>query len=122
MSRGAKILAALLMLAVAASAAWLLLVPTGAVARITQNGELLEEIPLEEVEEPYSFTITGENGAENTVSVERGRISISHASCPDQVCVNQGWISNGVVPIVCLPNGIVIEITGGGEDLDAANG
>lgn len=126
MSRGAKILAALLVLAVAASAVWLLLVPkdapTGAVARITQNGELLEEIPLEEVEEPYSFTITGENGAENTVSVERGRISISHASCPDQVCVNQGWISNGVVPIVCLPNGIVIEITGGGEDLDAANG
>ena len=72
MSRGAKILAALLVLAVAASAAWLLLVPkdapTGAVARITQNGELLEEIPLEEVEEPYSFTITGEKrGGEHGV-------------------------------------------------------
>ena len=58
----------------------------------------------------------------NTVQVEPGRIRVSAADCPDQVCVHQGWISTGVVPIVCLPHQIVIEITGGESYADAAAG
>ena len=54
--------------------------------------------------------------------MEPGRIRVSAADCPDQVCVEQGYISDGTVPIVCLPHGLVIEIVGGEEPLDGAAG
>ena len=119
-----KVILFLLLAAVAASAAWLLLrdgdtdAPT---ARILRDGVLLEEIDLDRVAEPYSFTLEDGSGA-NTVQVERGRIRISAADCPDQVCVKQGWISGGAVPIICLPHRLTIEIVDGGGDLDGAAG
>ena len=61
-------------------------------------------------------------GGSNTILVEQGRIRVIEANCPDQVCVDQGWISNGTVPIVCLPHKLMIQIVGGGEALDAATG
>ena len=119
-----KVITALLLAAAAASAAALLLQRGGApspTARITRDGKLLEEIALEKVDEPYSFTLEDGSGS-NTVQVEKGRIRISEADCPDQICVNQGWISGGAVPIVCLPHRLMIEIVGGGGGLDGAAG
>ena len=119
-----RVILFLLLAAVAASAAWLQLrdgdtdAPT---ARILRDGALLEEIDLDRVAEPYSFTLEDGSGA-NTVQVERGRIRISAADCPDQVCVKQGWISGGAVPIICLPHRLTIEIVDGGGDLDGAAG
>ena len=91
------------------------------VARITRDGEVLDEIELDRVGRSYSFVLEDERGS-NTISVERGRIRVSQADCPDQVCVDQGWIADGTVPIVCLPHKLVIEIVGGGNDFDAAAG
>lgn len=119
-----KVIFALLLAAVAASAAWLLLRGRRTdtpVARITQNGTQLEEIDLNRVDEPYSFVLEDENGS-NTVLVEKGRIRISEADCPDQICVKQGWISDGTVPIVCLPHKLVVEIVGTGGELDGGAG
>ena len=45
---------------------------SNAVANIYQNGTLIRSIDLESVEESYTFTIEGENGAYNTVLVEPG--------------------------------------------------
>ena len=95
---------------------------TGAVAEIYSGGELIESIDLSLVTEGYSFTVTGPDGGENTVLVEPGRICVSQADCPDQVCVHQGWIETGVVPVVCLPNELVIRITGGDGGLDGVSG
>ena len=93
--------------------AWIFITQTkvsNAVANIYQNGTLIRSIDLETVEESYTFKIEGENGAYNTVLVEPGHISITDSSCPDKVCISQGRISDGVLPITCLPNGIVIQI------------
>lgn len=124
MNRNAKVILLLLVLVGAACAAYVLLRPagTGVVARITLDGELVEEIDLSAVTEPYTFTLEGPGGFTNTIQVEHGRIRVLEAGCPDQVCVNQGYISDGTVPIVCLPNRLVIEIVGGGDSLDAAAG
>ena len=124
MNRNAKVILLLLVLVGAACAAYVLLRPagTGVVARITLDGELVEEIDLSAVTEPYTFTLEGPGGFTNTIEVEHGRIRVLEAGCPDQVCVNQGYISDGTVPIVCLPNRLVIEIGGGGDSLDAAAG
>ncbi len=119
-----RVILFLLLAAVAASAAWLLLrdgdtdAPT---ARILRDGVLLEEIDLDQVDEPRSLVLEDGSGS-NTVQVERGRIRISAADCPDQVCVKQGWISGGAVPIICLPHRLTIEIVDGGGDLDGAAG
>ena len=91
-------------------------------ARITLDGALVREIDLTGVEEPFSFTVEGPAGLTNTILVEPGRIRVSEADCPDQICVHQGFISDGTTPIVCLPNKLIIQITGGGEALDAAAG
>ena len=124
MSRNAKIILSLLLAAAVLSAGVILLGERGTsspVARITLDGELIREIPLNEVEESYSFTVDAEGGS-NTILVEPGRIRVSEADCPDQVCVNQGFISDGTVPVVCLPHKLMIEIVGGGSEFDAAAG
>ena len=125
MKGSTKLLLALLALAVGASAASVLSRrrgPEDPVARILLDGTLMDEIRLDKVGASFSFTVEGTDGGFNIIQVERGRIRVSQADCPDQTCVDQGWISDGTVPIVCLPHGLVIEITGGGEDLDAAAG
>lgn len=125
MIKSTKVILLLLAAAVAACAVFLLLGPgkTGRpVARITLDGALVEEIDLGGVGEAYSFALDGPGGFSNTILVEAGRIRVSQAGCPDQVCVHQGYISDGTVPIVCLPNRLIIQITGGGDGLDAATG
>jgi len=124
MSKKAAILGAAL-LAAAACAALFLLIPRKTdrpVARIVLDGEVVEEIDLTRVETPYSFPVESGTGGENTILVEPGRIRVSQADCPDQICVEQGPISDGTVPIVCLPHKLIVEIVGGGEELDAAAG
>lgn len=119
-----KIIVLLLAGAVAASAAVLLLRDGGApspVARITRDGVLLEEIDLNKVDQPYTLTFEDESGS-NTISVEKGRIRVSAADCPDRVCVNQGWIADSTAPIICLPHRLMVEIEGGGGDLDGGAG
>lgn len=94
------------------------LLPGGTVASVYLDGECVHSVDLSADFEPYTFTVSGV--VENTISVEHGRICVLHSTCPDQVCVNQGWISNSVVPVVCLPNSLVIKIEGGsGGDYDA---
>lgn len=124
MSKNAKIILILLLAAAVLSAGFLLLQQKqtpSPVARITLDGELIREIPLDEVEESYSFVVEDEEGS-NTILVEPGRIRVSEADCPDQVCVNQGFISDSTVPVVCLPHKLMIEIVGGGSEFDTAAG
>lgn len=121
MTKSVKIGIAALAVVVVASAAALLLAPKekGAIARVTQDGEVLYEIQLNEVPGPQTYHVNGENGAYNTVLVQQGHVRMLEASCPDQVCVNQGWISDSTLPIVCLPNKVMIEIVGEEGQLDA---
>lgn len=120
MTKQAKIALALLAaLAVGCCAALLLPKPEAAVARITQNGKLVREIDLSARSAPESIQLRDETGTvHNVIQVEAGRIRMLEADCPDQVCVNQGWISDSALPIVCLPNQVIIEIVGGEGNLD----
>jgi len=98
------------------SAVVLVLAPwgkAGNTAVIRHNGEILHRIDLSAVKESYTFSVDGSDGKHNEVTVEKNRICVSAANCPDQVCVHQGWIGSSGIPVVCLPHGLVIEITGG---------
>ncbi|MCI8538651.1 MAG: NusG domain II-containing protein [Oscillospiraceae bacterium] len=89
----------------------------GTVANVYQDGVLVWSIDLSEVREAEELTIEGPAGG-NTVQAEPGRIRVSGAGCPDQICVGQGWLSGGVTPIVCLPNRLVIRLEEGENELD----
>lgn len=92
------------------------------VAKILAEGEVVMEIDLSQVTAPYSFTLEWSDGHYSTFGVEPGRICILDANCPDRLCVRQGWMSDGTVPITCLPFRVVIELTKGGGLVDAATG
>ena len=79
-------------------------------AYIYQDGELIQTIDLRAVTESYQFTVTTKNGRSNTLEVRPGEIGVSDASCPDHICVNQGFIHNSLLPITCLPNKLVIQL------------
>lgn len=83
---------------------------TGYTADIYQSGELLTSIDLSAVSQPYTFTVTGENGCTNEIEVRPDEIGIISADCPDKLCVHQGFISDSRLPITCLPNRLVIQL------------
>ena len=80
-----------------------------AVALIYHDGILIKSVVLADVEGAFTFSVTTAD-SENIILIESGRISMAVASCPDQICVRQGVITNGVRPIVCLPNRLKIRI------------
>ncbi len=90
-------------------------------AQILQNGVVIRTVDLENVAEPYEFELVSENGGHNTIRVENGRIGVVAADCPDKICVRQGFIESGVLPIVCLPHRLSVVITDEGG-VDAAAG
>ena len=54
----------------------------------------------------------------NVVTISGGKVSVTEASCQNQVCVKHGTISMTGETIVCLPNRLVVRIEskGGGYD------
>ncbi|NLT39777.1 MAG: NusG domain II-containing protein [Clostridiales bacterium] len=90
----------------------------GETAQIYSEGELLYEIDLSAVTQPYTIDLGG-----NTVLVEPGQISMLGANCPDKLCVRTGAIRNGSYPIVCLPNKVrIIIVNSAKDDIDAISG
>lgn len=89
------------------------------IADIYQDGKLLQSIPLNTVEEAYTFTVVSKNGGQNEIRVCPGSIGIVSADCPDKLCVKQGFISSSLLPITCLPNHLVIQLRTEETDLNA---
>ena len=86
-------------------------------AEVWQDDRLVERVELTDTTD-RTIDLDGHN-----VIVLSGKTAVMQsADCPDQVCVDQGWIYDGTVPVVCLPNRLVIQIEGGGDGLDSATG
>lgn len=92
------------------------LLPKGTTVGVYLDGKCVEVIDLARVTEPYAFPLTGKSGLTNTVEVEPGRIRVREADCPDQVCVDRGWLEADGQPIVCLPNTLVIQVENPSEN------
>lgn len=77
------------------------------IAEIVQNGEVIYTFDLNTAPN-QTIKIEASNGSSNTVTVEDGEIFISSAECPDKTCVNSGKLKSDGLPVVCLPNRLVI--------------
>ena len=80
------------------------------VAKVFLFGKLQKTIDLKNVKEPFDFTIMNDNGGSNVIHVEKGKICVLKANCPDQICVKRGYVTSKAAPAVCIPNGVVIEV------------
>lgn len=58
------------------------------------------------------------NGGTNTLVIENRQAYISHADCPDKLCVNQGRIWGSGQMIVCLPNRVTVTVEGVSSGVD----
>lgn len=85
-------------------------------AKVYQDGVLLYTFELDEIKEEQEFLVENEDGETNVVRVSSEGISVSEASCPDQICVKRGVVLYSEVPIVCMPNKLVIEFEKTGEE------
>lgn len=103
------IFGSLLLLAAIFSTASLTRKSEGSFAVVYRDGRCIYAVDLSKVDEPYELTFSDESGY-NRIRVERGKIAIVDADCPDRVCVDSGWLSDSALPIVCLPHRIVIRI------------
>ena len=54
----------------------------------------------------------------NKVTINDGTVSMSFSDCKGQDCVNHNPISDSGESIICLPNKIVLEITGDEDKYD----
>lgn len=112
-NKNAVIISAVLIIISAASLLYLLWPSSDGkiyTAEIYQDGELLFRIPLNPISEPQTFLIESNDGGKNEIQIRNGSIGIVSANCPDKLCVHQGFISDSKLPIVCLPNRLVIQL------------
>lgn len=116
MDRKIKILIALcavLFLGGAAGSIWVLCASHGEQVKIVQDDRILYTLDLDQ-EENQIFDVEYE-GRTNTIEIKDGKIRVREAECPDQVCVETGWLDSAA-PIICLPNRLVIEFTDGSNE------
>ena len=122
MNKSVKIILAALILAVLGSGAWILFGQKDAAdphVIIEVDGEVYADYDMDEVK--GIIPISTESGGENRLWVQEDLVYMESANCPDQTCVKQGAITDGTVPIVCLPHKVIVRIEGGKSDFDAAN-
>ncbi|MBR6046291.1 MAG: NusG domain II-containing protein [Ruminococcus sp.] len=91
--------------------------PRGSTVEIISNGEVVCEIDLSR--EPDREITVEYEGRKNIIVIENGEIYVREAECPDHTCMKMGKLSDNGVPIVCMPNKLIIRYKGGG-DIDAA--
>ncbi len=77
----------------------------GARLVVTVDGELFGSYSLGEDREIRI-------GSSNICVIRDGEVSMSEADCPDRVCVRSKPIRREGETIVCLPNRVILSITG----------
>ncbi len=78
-------------------------------AEVYFDGKLVESVNLSENEEKK--IVTGENSSVVIVA-ENGKIYFQKSSCPDGVCVGSGELYKNGDFAACLPEKVIIKISG----------
>jgi len=78
-------------------------------AVIEVNGKIFQKISLGSDGPNLKIHVPVTSG-ENIFEIDRARVRMLSAQCPDQDCIRQGWINRPGQIIVCLPNKIVVKI------------
>jgi len=86
-------------------------------AEVYYKNDIILTIDLDSKNE---YTVNGDLG-QVIIETDINKIRVKQENSPLHLCSKQGWVENANIPIVCLPNKIVIEIKSK-EKLDAVVG
>ena len=115
------LLAVFIVIGLAASAVLTLGGDSGNTVEITVGGELYGTYPLSVDRTIVVSDDPDADGADyNSVEIKDGSVRVTSASCKNQVCVKHDAITRSGESIICLPNKMVVTITGEeGNEIDA---
>ena len=115
MIKKADILLFFLILAFGLAVSWWSLAgnSAGEKAVVTVDGKLYGTYPLSQ---DQTIQVVQENGHHNDITIKDGQVSMTFSDCRNQICVESGAISQTKDTIACLPNKVIIEITGRNGD------
>mgnify|MGYP001028459574 FL=1 len=88
-------------------------------AEIYQDQALLKRVLLTD---GLHDTITIDGSVTNTIEIDGRSVRFSQSTCPDQVCVRTGTLTRSEQTAVCLPNRVIVRLTGGEPEIDAIAG
>ena len=80
-------------------------------AEVWQNDELIERVALTD-----STDKTIDLDGHNVIVLHGKTAEIQSADCPDQVCVRTGRLIRAGQVAVCLPNRVILKLTGTSTD------
>ncbi len=111
MKRGDIILIAVLLLLIAAC---FITKKDASSATIYVDGEIYKKLSTDE---PCEFSVNNVS-----IKVENGSIMFTDSDCRDKKCVKSGKLSKSGETAACLPNRVVIVLSGGTQDYDGITG
>lgn len=77
---------------------------------VSVDNEIVRQVSASEMGGTGSFTMES-YGYHYTVEYDKGRIRISQADCPDQVCVQTGWVSRFGEVSACVPGHVILSVS-----------
>ena len=88
-----------------------------------QSNEGSYVIIMYQNEEKARFSLTSDgiydiNNGKNKIEILGGKVRMTYADCPDELCIRQGWIEYDGQSIICLPNKITVMVSGGDSLVD----
>lgn len=109
-----KELIMILLLLTAALAVWysFTLFPKGSRVTVEQNGAVVYQRGLAEIEAPIRLEVTGESGKAVYIQLDQSGAAIVESSCADQTCVHTGKITRAGETTICLPERVSVTIKG----------
>ena len=131
------IMTVLLLLIAIASVIWIVLVKNtkGETVTIASNGVTLKTIDLNTVDGELILTVINDPSDENSPYIVEGNkplgshynvirltregAEIIDSDCTTHICIHEGITDSPAKPIVCLPNKLLITVTGVNTDTDA---
>ncbi|MBI4690005.1 MAG: NusG domain II-containing protein [Nitrospirae bacterium] len=78
--------------------------PEGTDVRIDVDGKPVYLLPLDV---NMVVAVKGMNG-DSIVEIKDKKVRIKESSCPNKICVHNGWMDRGA--IICLPNKVTVNI------------
>lgn len=89
---------------------------------IQYNGKEIRKVIFDKQIVGTTIPIETELGY-NLIEIGDEEVRVLEADCPDQIDVEQGWISNIGETLICLPNRLVVEVKGlsNSDEVDIIN-
>ncbi len=82
---------------------------------IYQGNDLFQSHSLHE---QATLRVPGTLG-DSVVEIRDGRARFQDSPCQSKFCIHSGWLRQTGGIIACLPNGIILQISGGDSRMDA---